>query len=165
MVKIRYKLLSSLETCRRPLPPVVRRGLSTGLMQPFLVLVRTLNQLQFSDVRPVKTSFWTSPLLFLFLSLSAQSSGPLLSLHRVLHSGPPGRQTPPPAGSQVPPQVLLHGQWPQRPHDAWTLLLRYRQRRRTPRCHQEDWRNAAEKTQTARADTAQPICTELQEQL
>lgn len=97
------------------------------------------------------------------LCVSAQSAGPLLSLHRFLHAGPPGRQVAPPTGSEVSPEVLLYGQRPQRSHDARTLLLRHRQR--PLRRHQEDWGGAAEKAQTDPGAAPQPVGSELQKQL
>uniref|UniRef100_A0AAQ4PHC5 small monomeric GTPase n=1 Tax=Gasterosteus aculeatus aculeatus TaxID=481459 RepID=A0AAQ4PHC5_GASAC len=57
-----------------------------------------------------------------------QPTRSLLPFHRLLHTGAPHRQTAPPRGHQVPPQVFLHGQRHERSHDARTLLLGGQQR-------------------------------------
>lgn len=59
---------------------------------------------------------------------SLQPTRSLLPFHRLLHTGAPHRQTAPPRGHQVPPQVFLHGQRHERSHDARTLLLGGQQR-------------------------------------
>lgn len=61
---------------------------------------------------------------------SVESAGSVLPIHRLLHPCAPGGQTPASCCLKEPPEVLFHGQRPQRPHDARTLLLRHSQQRR-----------------------------------
>lgn len=65
---------------------------------------------------------------------SVESAGSVLPIHRLLYPCAPGGQTPTSCCLKEPPKVLLHGQRPQRPHDAWTLLLRHSQQQR-----KEEW--------------------------
>lgn len=62
-------------------------------------------------------------------SPSAEPAGPVLPRGGVLHAGAPGGQAPAPHGPEKPPQVLLHGQRPERQDDARPLLLRHRRLR------------------------------------
>ncbi|XP_017380206.1 ras-related protein Rab-40B isoform X3 [Cebus imitator] len=61
------------------------------------------------------------------VSLSAELARPLLPGCRVLHAGAPGGQAAAAHRLTKPPQVLLHGQRPERQDDAWTVLLPYHQ--------------------------------------
>lgn len=59
----------------------------------------------------------------LFSSLSSELAGPVLPSGGVLHARAPGGQAPAAHGLEKPPQVILHGQRPERQGDAWPLLL------------------------------------------
>ncbi|XP_045630920.1 ras-related protein Rab-40B isoform X2 [Ursus americanus] len=61
------------------------------------------------------------------LPSSAEPAGPVLPGGGVLHARAPGGQAPAAHGLEGPPQIVLHGQWPERQDDARPLLLAHRQ--------------------------------------
>lgn len=79
---------------------------------------------------------WLCPCVYL---PSVQPAGPVLSRHRLMYTGAPDWQAAAPRRHQEPPEVLLHGQWDERCHDARTLLLagqQWRQQRQQPETFQ-----------------------------